>query len=179
MELFFSVSEMFIQMSYPHGHLYQRQNPDTINQTSLFLSFLKSLSLLFWQRDITLISYFYSNKQISEPILSITSSKMATSAAAYMIMLCMNEYDCIISCSNSQIPLLRRKGKKNLFIIIFFCEEKKNDNSAMQNFFISTFSKCFCWSRKLYCPVKLAWQILKKVALLAPLSFVGWGRRRS
>ena len=50
---------------------------------------------------------------------------MAMSAAAYMIMLCMNEYDCIISCSNSQIPLLRRKGKKNLFIIFFFVKKKK------------------------------------------------------
>ena len=70
------------------------------------------------------------------------------SADAYMIMLCMNEYDHIISVqsSNSQIPVLQKKRKKESFFFFLVKkkirkEEEENENdSTMQDFFIGTFS---------------------------------------
>ena len=86
------------------------------------------------------------------------------SADAYMIMLCMNEYDHIISCSKfKQSNSCAAKEKKERIFFFFLVkkkirkEEEENENdSTMQDFFIGTFSNFIYRWRKLYYPVKLA-----------------------
>jgi hypothetical protein len=68
------------------------------------------------------------------------------SAAAYMIMLCMNEYDHIISCSKfKQSNSCAAKEKKERTFFFFGKKKKKKreeeeNDGTMQDYFIGTFS---------------------------------------
>lgn len=146
---FLSLFEMLLWIIYPHGHLHERQNPNPMIQTSF----------LFSPNPCPVSSHI----QIPESLLSIN-----------FFTLYMNKYDPnpIISFSNSQKPFLERKKKKKRRINSLLNKEKENKKyGSMQYFFIGTFPDFFHRWIKIHYPVKLAWQALKAVALLAPPAF--------